>query len=566
MNTNENSNNQSLIDPISNSPIKPKKPKVPLTIRVYLILLTIAILFLLSFSIILKLITNKKQNLSPTIKNEHQNYAILVAFTNTWTNYRHQSDIYRAYNILSNNGINKNNIITFAYDDLAYHASNKFQGKIFNKPTNSLTDDVYEKVKNNIDYKGNNVSVTSILNSISGEKSLFFPAKVLESNENDNVFIFISGHGGVGFLKMHDGSKLYADSLNKAIREAYNKKLFSKMIIYVEACESGSLFDGFLSNDGPVYAVTAANSSNPSYATFCPYNSDIINGAHLGTCLSDAFANEWMSDTELYSSYKNYDWSLRDQWTNIEHKIKRSYPQVFGNKDLQDLSILNFQANRTYIESSDNVDEFDYHRKANLNEYSNKMFLGNHDKEETDISSNDSLISLEYQLLLLKEEREKSLIKLSTNEMLRDNKNNNDTNTDISVNLNDTSLNIDNFDFNFNIEIISHLEKLNKVTSQINNVEKEIKQEVFLKGIFDSFFVKFNEKLNFIEEKIPSLIASEIDYECYKDIIDYLENECYGLNDYSLKYTKYLAYSCRNYSSNFIKNEIKEISEVVCVS
>lgn len=47
------------------------------------------------------------------------NYAVLVAGSNTYTNYRHQSDIFHHYHILVDRGINPNNIIVFAYDDIA---------------------------------------------------------------------------------------------------------------------------------------------------------------------------------------------------------------------------------------------------------------------------------------------------------------------------------------------------------------------------------------------------------------------------------------------------------------
>lgn len=82
-----------------------------------------------------------------------QNWAILVAGSNTYSNYRHQSDIYHAYQILIKNKFNPDRIITFAYDDLAHNLKNPFKGKIFNKPTHKDPGvDVYEGVK--IDYSG----------------------------------------------------------------------------------------------------------------------------------------------------------------------------------------------------------------------------------------------------------------------------------------------------------------------------------------------------------------------------------------------------------------------------
>lgn len=65
-----------------------------------------------------------------------ENWAVLVAGSNTYSNYRHQSDVFHAYQILINNNFPENRIITFAYDDLAHNIKNPFKGKIFNKPSN----------------------------------------------------------------------------------------------------------------------------------------------------------------------------------------------------------------------------------------------------------------------------------------------------------------------------------------------------------------------------------------------------------------------------------------------
>lgn len=54
----------------------------------------------------------------------------------------------------------------FAYDDIAYHTSNPFPGKIFNKPSSGAGFNVYHNCK--IDYKGNDVTPTNYINVITG--------------------------------------------------------------------------------------------------------------------------------------------------------------------------------------------------------------------------------------------------------------------------------------------------------------------------------------------------------------------------------------------------------------
>jgi len=46
-------------------------------------------------------------------------WAVLVAGSNGWWNYRHQADICHAYHILTSHGVPASQIITMMYDDIA---------------------------------------------------------------------------------------------------------------------------------------------------------------------------------------------------------------------------------------------------------------------------------------------------------------------------------------------------------------------------------------------------------------------------------------------------------------
>ena len=109
-------------------------------------------------------------------------------------NYRHQSDVFHSYNILVNNGMPSENIIVFAYDDIANYPQNPFLGQIFNHPDGS---DVYTWVK--IDYRGEEVNPEIFLGFITGDESRVSAetAKVLKSTEEDNVFIYFTDNGSI---------------------------------------------------------------------------------------------------------------------------------------------------------------------------------------------------------------------------------------------------------------------------------------------------------------------------------------------------------------------------------
>ena len=72
---------------------------------------------------------------------------------------------------------------------------------------------------------------------------------------------------------------------HQAIKDMHAAKMYKKMLIYWESCESGSMFKNHLPTDINVLAVTAANPSEPSYS--CYFEGD-------GTMLGDEFSVRWM--------------------------------------------------------------------------------------------------------------------------------------------------------------------------------------------------------------------------------------------------------------------------------
>ncbi|KER20205.1 hypothetical protein T265_11191 [Opisthorchis viverrini] len=60
------------------------------------------------------------QNCSSIFYNQpSKNWVVLVAGSKTWRNYRHQADVFHAYQLVRKNNVPPENIITFAYDDIA---------------------------------------------------------------------------------------------------------------------------------------------------------------------------------------------------------------------------------------------------------------------------------------------------------------------------------------------------------------------------------------------------------------------------------------------------------------
>jgi legumain len=265
------------------------------------------------------------------------------------------------------NGIPAEQIILFNYDDAASSLQNfRHRGKLFNKPTEKgdAGVDVHEGC--NIDYKYKNVDATNILKALQGDESA--GGKVLKSNENSKVFFYYADHGAPGILGTPVGPYIYADQLNKAFKFMQENKMYKEMVVYIEACESGSIFENILADDMNIYAVTAANASESSWGTYCSPN-DKVDGKHVGSCLGDLFSVNWMEDSDKANMSTE---TLQDQYETVKTQTAKSHVLQWGQLSLTEEPIGDFEAA--------NVDSSKPHKFWKQMKRLGKKFL----KKETD--------------------------------------------------------------------------------------------------------------------------------------------------------------------------------------
>ena len=179
---------------------------------------------------------------------------------------------------------------------MASDPSNPIPNTLFNKPNGV---DVYAGC--NIDYKGADVTPENFIAILKGDAAGVKGGngKVLKSTAESKVFINFADHGAPGLIAF-PSEYLYAPDLNSAINFMHTSKMYQEMVLYIEACESGSMFDGILAKDINVYAVTAANPDESSWGTYCPPD-DMVNGVEINSCLGDLFSVNWMEDAEKFS-------------------------------------------------------------------------------------------------------------------------------------------------------------------------------------------------------------------------------------------------------------------------
>jgi legumain len=77
----------------------------------------------------------------------------------------------------------------------------------------------------------------------------------------------------------------------------HTNNMYKEMTMYIEACESGSIFQNILEDDIGVYAITATDATTSSWGTYCSPD-DKVNGKSIGSCLGDLYSVNWMEDTD----------------------------------------------------------------------------------------------------------------------------------------------------------------------------------------------------------------------------------------------------------------------------
>jgi legumain len=71
---------------------------------------------------------------------------------------------------------------------------------------------------------------------------------IIDSGPADNIFINFVDHGAPGLLAF-PSSELHARTLQDTLLDMYQRKQFAKLVLYIEACESGSMFEDLLSDN-----------------------------------------------------------------------------------------------------------------------------------------------------------------------------------------------------------------------------------------------------------------------------------------------------------------------------
>ena len=161
-----------------------------------------------------------------------------------------------------------------------------------------------------------------------------------------------------------------AVTLNAGLATMYQKKMYNKLVFYLEACEAGSVFDQQLSNTTGIYAVTASSTDESSFGTYCPGQEEMnggsmVDGVDILSCLGDLFSVNWMEDSDRIG----IDETLSAQYTTVRNLTDLSHVMQYGQTDWTYLPTGTFiggvvKGLRRLIHSADEADAVITHKNS----------------------------------------------------------------------------------------------------------------------------------------------------------------------------------------------------------
>jgi ABC-type branched-subunit amino acid transport system substrate-binding protein/glycosylphosphatidylinositol transamidase (GPIT) subunit GPI8 len=240
-------------------------------------------------------------------------WAVIVATSGGWGNYRHQADALAQYRLLRSNGVTDDRIILIVADDIADHPLNPEPGTVRNV---TRGEELYVNVE--VDYRLDQVDAKALLAILAGEKSAALPT-VVESTSGDNIYLFMVGHGNLNgvYLGLNEAvpdadseySILKPADLSEAVAAMSQQARYRRMLIVVESCHGGIMGSG-LEAPGALLIASANPFENSLSANYEPSQ---------GIWLADQFAYQLRQVAAL------------DPGITIDHLYQSLYLRVNGS-------------------------------------------------------------------------------------------------------------------------------------------------------------------------------------------------------------------------------------------
>lgn len=252
-----------------------------------------------------------------------KNYAILVNTSKGYINYRHTTSIQLFYNILIDNNFSENEIVSLFVEDQIQDPRNLFKEKI-----------AIEIPIKYFKLQTTDLNLQSLVEILSLKHN-----KLKYINENDNLLIYLCGHGNTNFLKLYNRFFFFKNDLMKILNKI--SKRVNGVFLIVDTCKAESLIDRKNIPEN-VYIATTSAETEMSYSI----EIDPI----LGVSTADAVP---------YLFYKM-----------VPNYMDKKLDEIFYHMNLNDLkSIITYGGNKDFVLKDFLIQDTDKTKIKNVKPY-----------------------------------------------------------------------------------------------------------------------------------------------------------------------------------------------------
>lgn len=241
-----------------------------------------------------------------TYPSPDKQWALLIAASKGWANYRFQSDVFAMYQLLKQHGYHDDHIVLICEDDVANNSKNAHPGELRISDTGA---NVYDAAA--IDYRLHTLSPNDIGDILQGKRSNRLQ-KVLTPDEDDNVLVFWSSHGSPGSMDFGGTQSMTYERMRTILADTPHRKL----LFAIEACYSGGLGQACEGLPGCLF-ITAANPYETSHADV--WSEDV------GVYLSNGFTRGFQEAINTNPAI-----SLRDLYYTLARNTSGSHVKVYN--------------------------------------------------------------------------------------------------------------------------------------------------------------------------------------------------------------------------------------------
>lgn len=312
-----------------------------------------------------------EQVINSTSSRHTNNWAVLVSTSRFWFNYRHMANVLSLYRTVKRLGIPDSQIILMLSDDIACNPRNAFPGTVFNNMDQAI--DLYGDLIE-VDYRGYEVTVENFIRLLTDRWDANHPrSKRLLTDENSNIFIYLTGHGGNEFLKFQDAEEIGSYDIADAFEQMYEKKRYNEIFFMIDTCQANSMYERFYSPN--ILAVGSSAVDESSYS----HHSDL----DIGVAVIDRFTYYTLDFLEKIK--KNSQETMDKLFDVYTYENVHSTPGIrtdLFKRDIHDVRLTDFFGNVQDVVVDEVEDDILY--IANHNENGDRVSEPMNDSNKAD--------------------------------------------------------------------------------------------------------------------------------------------------------------------------------------